>query len=178
MNLPKQYAYLLDAVSPRLLIEFLKYYGLTETQGEGNNPVILGWAHALGLQGIYKKDETPWCALFMAWCMHRCGLTPPAGVEALRALKYAAWGEPAPVPMLGDVLVFVRAGGGHVGLYVGEDDTHFHVFGGNQKDSVCIIRIEKKRLHCARRTIFQAGCPANIRRVFLDPSGVVSKNEA
>jgi cell wall-associated NlpC family hydrolase len=36
--------------------------------------------------------------------------------------------------MLGDVLVFRRGGGGHVALYVGEDEEAFHVLGGNQAD--------------------------------------------
>ena len=34
--------------------------------------------------------------------------------------------------MLGDILTFKRNGGGHVGLYVGEDKDCYHVLGGNQ----------------------------------------------
>jgi hypothetical protein len=43
------------------------------------------------------------------------------------------------------VLVFQRPGGGHVGFYVGEDATAYHVLGGNQGDAVTIARIAKAR---------------------------------
>jgi hypothetical protein len=42
--------------------------------------------------------------------------------------------------------VFTRSGGGHVGLYVGEDATHYHVLGGNQANLVSIMRLAKGRL--------------------------------
>jgi cell wall-associated NlpC family hydrolase len=80
--------------------------------------------------------------------------------------------------MLGDVLVFKRQGGGHVGLYVGEDKDAYHVLGGNQSDSVSITRILKDRLHAARRCTWKTAQPANVRRVFLSGSGAVSQNEA
>jgi hypothetical protein len=44
--------------------------------------------------------------------------------------------------MLG-VLTFKRKGGGHVGIYVGEDSKCYHVLGGNQSNMT--IRIEKSR---------------------------------
>jgi len=49
-------------------------------------------------------------------------------------------------PRPGCILTFTRAGGGHVGFYVGEDDTHLHVLGGNQGDAVSITRIARNRL--------------------------------
>lgn len=42
--------------------------------------------------------------------------------------------------------VFSRKKGGHVGIIIGEDETHYHVLGANQGDSVSIVRIEKVRL--------------------------------
>jgi hypothetical protein len=47
----------------------------------------------------------------------------------------------APAAALGDVLAFVRNGGGHVGLYVDEDASAYHVLGGNQSDRVSITRV-------------------------------------
>ncbi len=38
----------------------------------------------------------------------------------------------------------------HVGLYAGEDDTHYNVLGGNQSNSVSVARIEKSRLVAIR----------------------------
>ena len=56
------------------------------------------------------------------------------------------WGRELIAPRLGCILVFTRAGGGHVGLYLGEDATHFHILGGNQSNSVSVTRIGKDRL--------------------------------
>jgi len=81
-------------------------------------------------------------------------------------------------PMLGDILTFTRKGGGHVGLYVGEDETHYHVHGGNQSDSVSFTRIAKTRFYEARRTKWKWSQPKNIRRIFLDGVGRISENEA
>jgi hypothetical protein len=50
----------------------------------------------------------------------------------------------------GAVLVFEREGGGHVGFYVGEDGTSYHVIGGNQGDAVSVARIAKTRLVASR----------------------------
>lgn len=63
----------------------------------------------------------------------------------LSALEWAPFGTSVPKGALafGDVLVLQRAkGGGHVGLYVGQDSPNknsagaFHVLGGNQSDRV------------------------------------------
>jgi cell wall-associated NlpC family hydrolase len=80
--------------------------------------------------------------------------------------------------MLGDVLTFKRNGGGHVGIYVGEDQTHYHVLGGNQNNSVNVARIAKSRLNQARRTAWKIAQPANVRKVHLEPKGVITTNEA
>jgi len=81
-------------------------------------------------------------------------------------------------PMLGDVLTFKRDGGGHVGIYVGEDKTHYHVLGGNQSNMVNVVRIAKTRLFKARRTLWKIAQPANVRKVYLEPKGIITTNEA
>ena len=53
-------------------------------------------------------------------------------------------------PVIGAVLIFARRSGGHVGVAVGQDDTHFFILGGNQSDSVTVTRIAKSRLPGAR----------------------------
>ena len=47
-------------------------------------------------------------------------------------------------------MTFKRPGGGHVGFYVGEDSTAYHVLSGNQFDKVGITRIDKSRLVAIR----------------------------
>ena len=95
----------------------------------------------------------------------------------MRALKYQAFGVPVNQAMLGDTLIFKREGGGHVGTYIAESDTTYHVLGGNQGNRVSIIEIEKKRFVAARRPVYQTQ-PAGVKRFFLSSTGIVSTNEA
>ena len=80
--------------------------------------------------------------------------------------------------MLGDILVFKRDGGGHVGFYIGEDNDCYHVLGGNQSNAMNVTRILKSRLFQARRTAWSIAQPANVRKIILDPKGKISTNEA
>ncbi len=111
----------------------------------------------------------------MAIVARRAG--KPAPASPLWALSWASFGTASPRPMLGDVLVFERPGGGHVGLYVGEDATRYHVLGGNQGDAVSIVAIAKSRLRAARRH-YAIGPPPNVRPVRVSAHGPTSTNEA
>jgi len=75
----------------------------------------------------------------------------------------------------GAVLVFERPGGGHVGFYVGEDATAYHVLGGNQGDAVTIARIAKDRC-IARR--WPAGRPVIGKPVQMAARKPISTDEA
>jgi uncharacterized protein (TIGR02594 family) len=162
---------------PRMVNEGRKLLGTVETPGPGNNPVIMGWAQELGLSRVYTADAVPWCGLFMALCATRAGKTPPAG--PLWALNWMNFGTPAGQPCLGDVLVFVREGGGHVAMYVGEDrDGYYHTLGGNQSDRVCVERIPKARLHGARKPPFAIQMPESREPIILSANGQISTSEA
>lgn len=176
MTLPKQYAWLADEPGPRLLTVALSLYGTAEKPGPGNNPSILAWAKEVGLDKVYKQDSIAWCGLFMAYTALQAGWEPP--LNPLGARNWQAFGVKAEEPMLGDVLVFSRKGGGHVGIYVGEDDTAFHVLGGNQSDMVNIKRVARSRLLQARRCKWKIAQPGNVRVVKLGASGSLSQNEA
>lgn len=166
------YNWLKKEPAPRMLLEALKLYGVTEKDGSGNNPEILSWAKETGLKQ-YTQDEIPWCGLFMAVIAKRAGKSLPK--SPLWARDWAKWGNPCE-PELGCVLVFERGSGGHVGLYVGEDLECYHVLGGNQGDKVCVTRIKKGRL-LASRNLYVIGKPNNVRRIFLSPTGAISTNE-
>lgn len=157
-----------------MLVVALEKYGTREIPGIKNNPTLLAWAKEIGLQWDYTADEIPWCGLFMGACAWEAGWALPK--PALRAKAWLTFGNPAPVPMLGDVLVFGRTGGGHVGMYVGEDATHFHVLGGNQGNQVCIARFPKQSAAFpfmgARRAAWKVSQPANVRRIFMGADGV------
>jgi uncharacterized protein (TIGR02594 family) len=170
------YAWLKKEKAPKILVEAVKHIGVKEIVGKQHNPTILSWAKALGLEKVYTNDEIPWCGLFVAYCAHASGL--PVVKHPLWALNWNKYGNVAQVPMLGDVLTFTRNKGGHVGIYVGEDATHYHVLGGNQNNSVSVSRIAKDRLSQARRTAWKIAQPASVRVVHLAAKGVVTTNEA
>ncbi|ALK08990.1 TIGR02594 family protein [Blastochloris viridis] len=188
--LPKDYRWLEAEPGPRMIIEALKEYGVLEAPGAADNPRILGWQRELVETGVgtyrigdYGHDAVPWCGLFVAIVAHRANTerrperVPPA--TYLWALSWATWGVGIDrrQAALGDVLVFKRSGGGHVGLYVGHDASAFHVLGGNQSDRVSITRLSRNRLVAVRRPAYRAQ-PANVRTIPLAASGSLSVNEA
>ena len=173
MTLP---AWLAAEPGPRMLVEAVKLFGVHEYPGGRDNPVIMGWSDETGAAG-YSNDGIPWCGLFMGVCAKRATWEYQPKGNCLWARNWASWGDHVDTAMLGDVLVWRRGRGGHVGLYVGEDETHYHVLGGNQSDSVCIVRKSKSAagpngLHAIRRAPWRIAQPANVRRVFLTPAGV------
>jgi uncharacterized protein (TIGR02594 family) len=176
--LPIKYKWLEQEGAPKMLVEALKLYGTIEGVGTRDNPTIIAWAQEMGnnVADVYKADSIPWCGLFMAVIAKRAGKEVPK--SPLWALSWSTFGNHVDVPMLGDTLVFTRAGGGHVGLYVGEDTTAFHVIGGNQGDRVSIARIAKARLYIARRPIYTVGQPPNIRRIIISSDGILSTDES
>ena len=152
--------------------------GVREIPGARHSETILGWARNLGAKvlGItVKDDETPWCGLFAAHVMDHVGIVPPP--IAVRASSWGLWGRKLINPRPGCILTFTREGGGHVGFYVGEDSTHYHVLGGNQGNAVSITRIAKARLSEMRWPDGVTLPPAKVVR--LSPSGTpVTSNEA
>jgi uncharacterized protein (TIGR02594 family) len=174
MNLPKKYAWLALEGAPRHLVKALELYGVEETVGPKHNPVIMGWARELGI--TYRNDETPWCGLFVGICIKRADRQPVEWL--LGARNWVNFGVKSSSPMLGDILVFSRpGGGGHVGFYVGEDTKNFFVLGGNQGNAVSIVKIVKSRLLEARRPAYHTP-PTNIRKIVLNIEGKPSENEA
>lgn len=178
-KLTDAYKWLYNEKHPAILLEALKYYGTIEFMGDKNNPTIINWAKEVGgkTSDVYKADSIPWCGLFIGYVTKKAGLDRPN--NCLWALSWSAWGTPQDTAMLGDVLVFTRNGGGHVGIYVGEDENFYHVLGGNQSDSVNIARIAKNRVYAIRRTKWKIAQPDNVRQVVLSSTGtLVSTNEA
>jgi len=148
--------------------------GLREIVGPRHEPRILAMVKRVGawLGVAVKDDETPWCGTFVADMMLSSGQKPPK--IAVRAKSWASWGREI-TPRLGAVLVFGRAGGGHVGFYAGEDATAFHVLGGNQGNAVSITRIAKNRLLACR---WPALLDSQTKPVHLTAAGKLSENEA
>lgn len=176
-----KYQFLSDiGVLPKMVTEAMKYLGLKEIPGKESNAIILGMAKELGISNLYTNDDIAWCALFMAYICKKCDKPIPfTGWDFLRAKSFAKWGNSVKKDdaMLGDVLVFTRRGGGHVGLYIAETKNTFVVLGGNQSNSVSFTEISKDRLSNVRR-FYAIGAPLSAKKYFVDSTGKVSTNEA
>ena len=165
--------------APRHMVEAVRLIGTQERQGDDHNPVILEWARSLPGGEIFTTDEVAWCGLFVAHCYRVAGRGSEIPHQWYRALRWALTGGLCGGGQkFGDVLVFGRAGGHHVGFYVGEDGQAFHVLGGNQNNQVQISRLLKSRLIASRRPLYKQA-PPNVRRVELSRSGAtLSSSEA
>lgn len=164
----------MTATDPEWLSKAKNHLNLKEVPGKRHNSTILSWLAKLG--AWWRDDETPWCGVFVAHCMRESGLPVPK--HWMRAKAWADYGANLRASHVapGAILVFARQGGGHVGFYVGEDTTHYHVLGGNQSNMVNVMRIAKARCIAIRWPRGEAviGGPKHV-----DPSAAaVSTNEA
>lgn len=150
-----------------------------EIPGPKSNEEIMVIADKAGVKNIYKSDETAWCAVAQTAIALEAGkIVPFKDWDRLRAKSFVNFGTPFPGPaMMGDTLVFKRPGGYHVGIYIAEDETCYHVAGGNQSNQYSIVRIDKKRLYAARRPEYKTGTPAAVQQFFVDAAGGISSDE-
>jgi uncharacterized protein (TIGR02594 family) len=181
MSLPVKYQWLETiGVLPKLLSAGLQYLGVKEIPGSASNPVIMQMAKELKIDNIYKNDDIAWCAVFISYLCQITGKPLPGnGADLLRAASFAKWGYEVVRgdEQLGDILVFTRPGGNHVGICIAESKDSFHILGGNQSNAVTITEISKYRLSAARR-FYKTAPPESVRRYVIDSSGKLSTNEA
>lgn len=146
--------------------------GEREIAGPRHNPwIVRGLAK---LKAWWADDETPWCGFFVAHCMEEVGIPFPK--HWYRAKGWVEYGSRLRSTHVapGAILVFDRAGGGHVGFYVGESLRYFYVLGGNQGNKVSIVPIAKERCVAIRWPKDEAV----IGKMVYMTGGKVSKNEA
>jgi uncharacterized protein (TIGR02594 family) len=117
--------------------------GLAEVNGAETAPKIKQWLADLG--AWWRDDETPWCGVAVGAWMKQAGIARPK--HWYRAKGWLDFGFSCG-PVVGAVVVFERAGGGHVGLAVGYNDTtdRVYVLGGNQGNKVSILPFEASRV--------------------------------
>ena len=152
--------------------------GTREIPGPTHNNVLIAFLNTAAKWNgvVWRDDEMPWCGGFVAACLVAAGVEPVK--IAARAKSWATYGALLREDRLspGAILVFEREGGGHVGFYVGEDASTYHVLGGNQGNAVTITPIVKRRLVASR---WPRGYPVNGRPIQLSANGKpVSENEA
>jgi uncharacterized protein (TIGR02594 family) len=152
-----------------MVTEALKLYGTIEVPGTADNPVILSWAKEIGVEETYSDDAIPWCGLFMGVVAQRA--LKPVPSKPLWALNWRNFGHVVDRPMLGDVMVMSRNGGGHVTLYVFETDNYYYGIGGNQDDAVNIAGFAKTRPMYFRRPNYR-NQPDNVRVIKVNAAGL------
>lgn len=191
---PGPYVWLNEEPGPRMLLEGLKTYGVHEGIGNVGNPQVIAWADEV--QRVHptpynrwadawydSATKKPWCGLWMAVITVRANVDkradrwPPD--KYLSAAAWANYGVPVDKarPLFGDVGVFSRDGGNHVGIIIGRSPGWLHVLGGNTSNRVTAGRIATSRLTHVRRTPY-LNMPANVTDRLLPESGAVTTNEA
>lgn len=104
----------------------------------GKNQYIIGCYKSVGFN--LGNDQTPWCAAFAGSVMKVSGVL---SLKTLSSLAYRGFGTVVPLGdktkwRLNDIVVFSRAGGGHIGFFRGYNPTTGSVLiaGGNQSDNL------------------------------------------
>jgi uncharacterized protein (TIGR02594 family) len=172
----------------------LGMHGVYELAGAADNPMILAWADEVAkattsayddwAADFYNDDAIPWCGLFQAVCAVRSSQGRPERMPPksyLSALAWASWGKPVKKDIknvrVGDTMVLVRQGGGHVcqALAVTNKNTFFGL-GGNQGDAVNIREFPFSRVYAIRRPPY-IDMPEGARYVVMGSTGVMSGTE-
>jgi len=139
----------------KLLKKAASQIGVKEIPGRDSNPLVEAYIAAGFVNNKSSlKDNVPWCAAFVAWCLESVYM---GSTNSLMARSYEKWGMSSkkhPVP--GDIITFFRnglsSGQGHVGIYLGVVGSRFYVLGGNQSDKVCISVYARSRMTDIRRS--------------------------
>lgn len=136
-----------------------RFKGMQEVSGSVSNPQILAM---LKLDNTWPEDDSvPWCSAFVNYIAFLLGL------RRTKSLRARSWLLEKTVTrsdaQVGFDLVVLKRGGnlqpgpdvieapGHVGFFSGFEHTTVKVLGGNQGDTVSIIRYPKKRILGIRR---------------------------
>lgn len=122
--------------------------GQRELFGKNDSLFIRGLWQSLAKNWQWLLGQ-PWCGAFVAKCLKDAGL--PVIKTYYRAKDWAQYGGPIATPELGCIAVLERKGGGHVAFVVGmTSQGQLLLLGGNQDDSVSIIKVPSGDVLCYR----------------------------
>jgi len=85
-------------------------------------------------KGIYVRqylngqENLPWCAGFISYCLKQAGFDIPYYLQAKSFLKV---GKRVNTPKAGDLIIFSRKGGGHIGIIEQVKDNKIITIEGN-----------------------------------------------
>jgi uncharacterized protein (TIGR02594 family) len=138
--------------TPRWLVIAEGELGVREISGPKHSGRILEYLKtALNLGNWGRgRDETPWCAVFVNWCLEQAG---EVGTHHALAHSFVNWGHRSS-PRLGAIIVIRNKRyhdptvgsrrGFHVGFLIRETRYSFRILGGNQKDMVSYRNFSKR----------------------------------
>ena len=126
------------------IVEGKKVFGLHEIN---DNAKLKAWLRSDG-KALGDPKALPWCGDYTETAIKNSlpdePFTGAVGKNPYWARNWLKFGKPTE-PCYGAIIVFSRGKGGHVGFVVGEDATDYYVLGGNQGNSVNVVRISKDR---------------------------------
>ncbi len=130
------------------------HIGIKEIKGALHNSLIQKMYVAV--VGKIFRDETPWCAAFVGYCLASLGLDNTGKLNARSYLKYGySISDVDGKPEAGDIVVLWRGDPnswkGHVGFYAGSEDDYIYILGGNQNDQVSVAKYPMNRVLDIRR---------------------------
>ncbi|MFA5984365.1 MAG: TIGR02594 family protein [Methylococcaceae bacterium] len=158
---------------PNWITEARKLIGVHEGVGNADNPIVVELFKDAGHPEIVH-DSTAWCAAFIGAVLNRSG---HKGNGSLWALDYAKWGQPLLTIALGAVVTkkrFNKKGqlvGGHVFFAVGWDKNNVFGLGGNQSDTVSIVKYPRSVI-TAFRWPSDAALPGNQPETLAEGGGI------
>ncbi len=122
--------------------------------------------------------KLPWCGDFVETCIAVSLPREPMIANPYWALNWLKFGIEVPKdkPVMGAIGVAERDGGGHVFFVVGHDRDYYHALGGNQSNSVSVVRMDKGRIKGLR---FPSTYPMpSVVLPYATYNGQISVNEA
>jgi uncharacterized protein (TIGR02594 family) len=130
-----------NEATPPWIIEGLRKKGLREKL---DNAELKKYLKSDG-QTLGDPAKLPWCGDFMETIIALTLPNEPMVTNPYWAANWLKFGVSVPKDKfyLGAIGVKARPGGNHVFTIVGHDKTYVHALGGNQTDSVSIVKIKK-----------------------------------
>lgn len=134
-----------EDVTPPWIDQMLLVKGLHEGR---NFAELYAWLKSAG--SAVNPKTTAWCGDAVETAIRRALPDETLPANPFASIAYLEFGVRLDRPAVGAVLVFWRGRPdgwqGHVGFYVGEDEQHYFVLGGNQSDAITITKIRKRRI--------------------------------
>lgn len=143
-------SYIWPTPMPKWVDIAMRFRGLREIPGKQHAPKIQMMLKKL--KAWWSDDETPWCGVFVGYCLQEAGFKPPAAWY--RAKAYETYGTAAsrdPIPF-GAICTKTRTGGGHVFFAVARsrDGNTIYGLGGNQSNMVNIMAFKMSDITAIR----------------------------